>query len=309
MILNTGSRTDIPGYFSDWFYNRITAGSVMVRNPFNPKLVTEYKLDPKLIDVLCFCTKNPIPMLSRLIEIQEFNQFWFVTITPYGKDIEPGVPDKRQIIDSVKTLAVKLGTDAVAWRYDPIFISEKYSIEYHLHAFESIASQLAGYVTKCTISYIDLYEKTKCNFPEAREVDADQQVYLTTSFVEIANKYNIKIYTCSESEGLEKYGVDVSGCMNQAVLEAAIGYKLKIPKNIGKARPTCNCLLGNDIGTYNTCSHACRYCYANYDLHYVVENRAKHDPTSPMLIGHLTAKDTVKQAKQISYRDPQLSLF
>ena len=26
MIINTGNRTDIPAYFSDWFYNRIKEG-------------------------------------------------------------------------------------------------------------------------------------------------------------------------------------------------------------------------------------------------------------------------------------------
>ena len=40
MIINTGSRTDIPAYFSDWFYNRIREGYVLMRNPYNPQQVT-----------------------------------------------------------------------------------------------------------------------------------------------------------------------------------------------------------------------------------------------------------------------------
>lgn len=309
MILNTGSRTDIPGYFSEWFYNRVKAGTVMVRNPFNPQLITEYKLDPKLVDVLCFCTKNPTPMLERIAEIDDFNQFWFVTITPYGKDIEPGVPDKQQIIETVKILSTRFESNNIGWRFDPIFISSKYTIDYHLHAFETIAKQLGSYISQCTISFIDLYEKTKKNFPQAQAVTDEQQVYITQQFVKIADKYGFKLYTCSENPQLAKYGVDVSGCMTKQVLEAAAGFNLKVPKAATKARPTCNCLLGSDIGAYNTCSHGCKYCYANYDMSYVRENRLNHNPNSPLLIGDVTPEDTIKVAKQVSYRDDQLTLF
>lgn len=37
MILNTGSRTDIPAFYSDWFYNRIQEGYCLVRNPYYPE--------------------------------------------------------------------------------------------------------------------------------------------------------------------------------------------------------------------------------------------------------------------------------
>ena len=46
MILNTGSRTDIPAYYSDWFYERVRAGEVLVRNPYYPTQITRYRLDP-----------------------------------------------------------------------------------------------------------------------------------------------------------------------------------------------------------------------------------------------------------------------
>lgn len=86
MILNTGNRTDIPAFYSRWFYNRIREGFVMVRNPYAPSRVTRYKLDPGLVDVICFCSKDPSPMLPRLHELDAFNQFWFMTITPYGRE-------------------------------------------------------------------------------------------------------------------------------------------------------------------------------------------------------------------------------
>ena len=98
MIINTGQRTDIPAFYSEWFMNRIREGYVMVRNPFYPEQVTRYSLDPAVVDVLAFCTKDPSPMIPYLDEISPFRQFWFVTITPYGRDIEENVPPKERRI-------------------------------------------------------------------------------------------------------------------------------------------------------------------------------------------------------------------
>ena len=95
MIIDTGNRTDIPAFYSKWFMNRIREGFVMVRNPYNPDQVTKYRLDPEVVDLLQFCTKNPEPMIKYLDELDRFRMFWYVTITPYGKSIEPNVPDKR----------------------------------------------------------------------------------------------------------------------------------------------------------------------------------------------------------------------
>ena len=96
MIISAGMRTDIPAFFSDWFYNRIHEGFVCVRNPYYPEQVTRYLLDPDVVDCIHFCTKNPQPMETRLDEIRHFRQYWSVTITPYGQDIEPLVPDKAK---------------------------------------------------------------------------------------------------------------------------------------------------------------------------------------------------------------------
>ena len=108
MIINTGMRTDIPACYSDWFFRRIREKYVLVRNPYYPQQVTRYRLTPDVVDCLAFCTKNPEPMLGRLDEISVFPQFWFVTITPYGKEIEPQVPDKRKVLESFRVLPKRL---------------------------------------------------------------------------------------------------------------------------------------------------------------------------------------------------------
>lgn len=309
MIINTGSRTDIPAFFSKWFYNRIDEGFVMVRNPYCRNLITRYRLSPDVVDAITFCTKNPFPMIKNLHKMAAFNQFWFVTITPYGHDIEPHVPDKYQILQSVTALSEKVGKHSLAWRYDPVLISDKYTASYHLRAFEKIAGILSGYVNFCVVSFIDLYEKTKRNFPQVREVTKEEQFFLTEKFVQTAQHFGIPVKLCCENSELKQFGADTSGCMTKEILEKAIGYNLKLPKDKKPARTQCRCLLGDDIGEYNSCGHGCIYCYANYDNCMVQRNMSLHDPNSPLLIGKRDKNDIVRDAVQVPFKDEQIRFF
>ena len=299
MILNTGLRTDIPGFFSEWFYNRIEDGFVYVRNPYAKNQIYSYRLDPELIDCIIFCTKNPKPMFENLEKIDKFNQYWHITITPYEKEIEPNVPPMNDVLESFKYLSKKLGKENVTLRYDPIFINEKYTLEKHIESFEYIINSLSGYTTEAIISFIDLYEKTKRNFPKAREVTKDERLKLGKEFAQIGKKNNITIKTCVEGTELDKFGIDSSGCMTKEVIERAINKNLNIPKQ--KARNgECYCLLNNDIGEYNTCDHGCLYCYANSNKRLVKRNLKLHDPKSPILIGEIKEDDIIKEMKQKS---------
>lgn len=261
MIINSGTRTDIPAFFHKWFLNRIEEGFVISKNPYNNQLY-KYNFNPKTVDVLCFCSKNPKPLVKHLDELSDYKQFWFVTITPYDKDIEVNVPSYKKVIKTFKQLSDNLGVNCVSWRYDPIFINEKYSLDYHIDKFEEMASELYEYTSDCTISFIDLYQKVLRNFPEAREVTTEERLVIGENFSKIANEYDISMKTCVEGTLLDQFGFDSTGCMTQQVLEKAIGNNLKVPKGKYHNRE-CNCLMGRDIGLYNTCLHGCRYCYAS----------------------------------------------
>ena len=310
MIINTGNRTDIPAFYSDWFFERVKEGYALVRSPYAPLRVTRYRLDPAVVDGLVFCTKNPAPMLDRLDELKRFRLFFMVTVTPYGKEIEPNVPAKEEVLASVRRLSEKIGESCVYWRYDPIFISEAYSVDYHLQAFERMAKLLRGSVSHCVISFIDLYEKTKRNFPEVRTVSAPERERIGEGFSRIGQQYGIRLHTCLEGEDMARFGMDTSGCMTREKLEEAWGISLEVPLTAQNAREGCRCLLGGDLGVYNTCAHFCKYCYANYDRAAVIENRKHHDPHSPFLIGHSRSEDEISDARQVSWlKDKQLSLF
>lgn len=160
MILNVSGRTDIVAFYSDWFFNRLHDGYVDVRNPFYQKIVNRIYF--KNVDAILFCTKNPLPILSRISEIK-IPIIFHITITPYNKDIEPFVPDKKLIIEAVKKLSNILGKENVVVRYDPIFISEKYNLDYHVRAFDKLCKNLSGYVDKIIVSFLDEYKNTLKN--------------------------------------------------------------------------------------------------------------------------------------------------
>lgn len=308
MIINTGMRTDIPAFYSEWLMNRIRAGFVLVRNPYRPDWITRYELNLDVVDCLAFCTKNPAPMLRHLSKLKAYHQYWFVTITPYGTDIEPNVPPKETVMQDFIKLSETLGADCVGWRYDPIFIDETYTLERHISDFEQMCSTLSGYTHVCVISFIDLYEKVKRNFPQARMVTQQERITIGKTFAEIGSRYGITIKACAEGSELASYGVDCGGCMTKETFETAIGSHLNVPKKKSQ-RAECACVLGTDIGAYDTCGHFCKYCYANYNRENVRRNMLLHNPESPFLVGELQADEVIHQAKQERWTNDQLTLF
>ena len=308
MIINSGQRTDIPAFYAEWFANRLKEGFVCVRNPYNPHQVSRYRLDPTVVDCIGFCTKNPAPMFPYMDLLKDYGQYWFVTITPYGKDIEPNVKDKHELLADFKKLSDIVGVDSVGWRYDPIFITDKYSAEYHLRAFRQIAAALEGATKTAVISFIDLYPKVRRNFPEAREVTKEQRLMLGKEMIKISAAHGMTLKPCAEGEELAQFGADCGGCMRISDYEKAIGKRLNAPKRKG-ARAECACYLSCDIGAYNTCKHLCKYCYANAEPARVLAQSRLHDPASPFLIGGYTADDQIHDVPQESWTDNQASLL
>lgn len=307
MIINTGQRTDIPAFYAKWFINRIRDGYVYVRNPYYPNLVTKFILDPKIVDVIAFCTKNPRPMFSYLDELSRYGQLWYVTITGFEKDIEPNVPSINEVIQDFQYLSKKIGSDSIGWRYTPIIINEKYTIQWHIKTFEYIASHLEGYTSLVVFGFVDLYDKVKKRHPEFKECSSENKIYLAKEFLRIAQMHHFSLRLCSKEKWLSEYGIDVDGCMRIEDYERAIHKHLIIKKKMQARKGYCACYLSNDIGAYNSCPHFCQYCYANSEKQIVLDNYKKHDDNSSFLIGNLKKDDRITEAKQETFIE--ISLF
>ena len=288
MILNVSGRTDIVAFYTPWFINRMKEGFVDVRNPFFSKKVSRIYF--KDVDLLVFCTKNPIPIVPYLQKI-EIPILFQVTLTPYKTNIEPNVPDKKLILKSIQEISKIIGVSNTYLRYDPILINEEYTVEYHIEAFQKLCSLLEGFVKHIIISFVDCYKNVEKNrsFLQLKEVTSKDIETLCNSFNKIAHQYNMSIQSCYEQENLEEYGIKNEPCLSQELAFSLTGKKF--PK--WKARD-CGCASMVDIGEYNTCNHLCKYCYANYDEKKVKNNILKHDINSSLLIGFLDEDDEIK---------------
>ena len=289
MILNISGRTDVVAFYSNWLMNRLKEGYVDVRNPYNKKIVSRINFDN--VDAIMFCTKNPTPILDKIHLIKKPILF-HITLTPYKKNIEPNVPNKKTVIEGIKKLSKILGKENVVVRYDPVFLNEEYTLEYHKKAFERICKLLEGYITTIIISFIDDYKnvrknKNRLNIKEFTKEDYKE---IGLSFSTSAKNHNMTVQTCYEEETLTEYGFIKGECLSHE-----LAYKLT-----GKSFPNwkarnCSCVEMVDIGEYNTCNHLCKYCYANFNEKEIINNIKKHNPNSSLLIGELEPDDIIKE--------------
>ena len=311
MILSVSRRTDIPNYYSEWFFNRLKDGFLYVRNPMNFHQISEIKISPDVVDCIVFWTKNPLPMMERLDELEAYNYYFQFTLTGYGNDVERNLPNKKtSVIPIFQELSNKIGKEKVVWRYDPIFFSNRYNVQYHLKAFRSIAEALSGYTEKCVISFLDIYPKNKKNMDNLLSYDlSDSELReFAKELSNIAKENHIKIGSCAEKVDLDEYGIIHNSCIDKELIEKIIGCKLKINKDKNQ-RIECGCVESVEVGTYNTCKNGCVYCYANYSAKSVESNFQKYDPLSPLLCGHIEKDDRISTRKVVSLKETQISIF
>ena len=294
MILNVSGRTDIVAFYSKWFMNRYKEGFVDVRNPFNPKVISRIYFED--VDLILFCTKNPLPIIDDLKKIKKPIIF-HVTLTPYKNDIEPNVPSKTEIINAIKKLSEIVGIDNLVVRYDPIFLSEKYNIDYHIKAFDKLCGLLNGYVRKIIVSFIDDYKNVRKNEKTLNFKPFTERGYelIGKNFSKSAKKNNMTVQTCFEDRNLSEYGFIVGECLSHELAYILTGKKYKNWK--ARKEQKCNCVQMVDIGAYNSCKHFCKYCYANYDEQKVNYNYLKHSDNSSLLVGNIEENDVIKRRK------------
>ena len=311
MIINTGSRTDTVQYYTEWLLKRFEEGFVYSRNPLFPDKVTKYELNPDVVDCIIFCSKNYEPILPYIKGITEkFNTYFHYTITAYDKDIEPNVPDIEKSIETLIKLSELVGRQRIAWRYDPILLTEKYTKILHYKTFNHIAEKISPYIDRCIFSFVEMYKKLETNMPEIILLTPKDKTEIARNIGAITKKHNMIIQTCATDENYEQYGILTSGCLTADILGRANNVKFKKLKHSGN-RKNCNCMESRNIGDYDTCPNGCKYCYANQNPQIAKLNYEKHNPNSPLILGDLQETDEIIHGSQKSFliKYEQKSLF
>ena len=153
---------------------------------------------------------------------------------------------------------------------------------------------LDGYVEHIIISFLDNYKNVRKHQRELQVKEFEKKDYkeIGLAFSKSAKKHHMTVQTCYEKENLTNYGFIQEECLSSSLAWKLTGKKF--PK--WKAR-NCHCVEMVDIGSYNSCKHLCKYCYANYDEEKVENNFQEHDDNSSLLVGFLKKDDIIKIRK------------
>ena len=283
MILSVSRRTDIPAFYSDWFFEQLDQGFVLVPNPIARDKIAKIELKPLKIENvetnllgekkvetagniegIVFWTKNPKPMLEKLDKLRKFKYYFLYTLNAYPKEIEANLPPLEERIESFKTLSKFC---PVIWRYDPILVTEGVDENWHIERFEHLAKALNGYTKHCKISFlIESYKGCDKNLHKPTERQKDR---ILSAISKIAKDNGIQIEACAEND-YSKYGIVPSKCIDGEIFEKLLTEKykdlsLQVKRKNNKLdgqRKNCFCMPSVDIGQYDTCFHDCKYCYA-----------------------------------------------
>lgn len=312
LIISASRSTDIPAFYSKWFFHRLEKGYIAWTNPFNQ---TKQFVALDEMRFVVFWTKNPQPILPflEILEKKFIGYYIQVTLNDYEKEgLEPNVPPLEERITSFVSLSKKIGKQKTIWRFDPLLLSNQLTIDGLISKIEKIGNQISPYTEKLVISFADIsiYRKVVNNLGKGKDTYRE---FTNTEIIEFINKlkllkskWRIEIATCAEDFNLVDFGISKNKCIDDELifrisptdkkLMNLLGYtkdsnslfgpeyssNLKL-KDSGQ-RKACGCIISKDIGMYNTCNHLCIYCYANSSSELVKRNILKHCDNSQSII-------------------------
>ncbi|MDR0335111.1 MAG: DUF1848 domain-containing protein [Methanomassiliicoccaceae archaeon] len=306
MIISASRRTDIPAFYSEWFFNRLNEGYALVPNPYNADRLGRVELSPKNVDCIVFWTKNAEPMLDKFLKLDEMGYPYCVhfTMTPYGRDIEKGLPPKPILMETFRKMSERIGAERSVWRYDPVIVDAEHPVGWHLERFGEMCGRLRDHTERCFISFVDPYKSLEKRF---RGLTDDETAGIASGFSEIAGTNGIELFTCAEGADLSRYGIGHGACIDQKLIERIIGHRITAKKDANQ-RNECNCIESVDIGAYSTCPHGCSYCYAVSGRETMMRRVAAHDPNSPMITGHPRGGELITDRTAPSLKNKQTDL-
>jgi hypothetical protein len=295
IIISASRATDIPAFYADWFVHRLRAGYVKWVNRFNGMA---RHVSFERARVVVFWTKNAAPMLGHLPEFDArgINYYFTFTVNDYAAEgLEPKVPPLTQRVDTFRMLSERIGRQKVLWRFDPLILTDRITVERLLDKIHSVGNKIRGHTEKLIISFIDInrYRKVRQNLLAAgvghcREFTPDDIARMAAGLQAMSRQWGLEVATCAEAEDLSGYGIKHNKCIDDELMIRLFGDDRELMGFVGHVPPEdavlpfaekevirtkalkdpgqrkdCGCIPSKDIGQYDTCVHSCLYCYAN----------------------------------------------
>ena len=224
VIVSASRSTDIPAFYSEWFFYRLQKGYSAWTNPFNGvRSYVSYE-DTKFI---VFWSKNPRPLLQHLDILKERGIGCYIqyTLNDYeDEQLEKAVRPLSERIETFKLLVEKLGKGAVIWRFDPLILTDSIGIDDLLRKIEFIGDELLGYTEKLVFSFADItsYRKVKSNLErnniQYREWDEISMIEFAAKLSSLNKKWGYKLATCGEKINIEQFGVEHNHCVDDKLI-------------------------------------------------------------------------------------------
>jgi len=317
LIISASRATDIPAFYSEWFFNRLEKGYLKWINPFNGKASNIAFQNTR---VIVFWSKNPSPIIPYLPILDEKNisYYFLFTLNDYEKEnLEPNLPVLSERIDTFIHLADTIGKEKVLWRFDPLILSNDIGIETLINRIKNIGDQIHPYTEKLIFSFVQISKYKKVQKKLLHETTVfDKENLFTSEFSEmqklefadqlknLADLWKIQAVSCAEKMDLTAYGIDNNKCIDDELMRRLFNQDKKLQTFLDTGNPEpnfqkdlfqankqenkplkdkgqrkeCGCIPSKDIGQYNTCMHLCAYCYANANKQSTLRNFRLHDP-------------------------------
>ncbi|MBF0257443.1 MAG: DUF1848 domain-containing protein [Desulfamplus sp.] len=226
-IISASRATDIPAYYSKWFFDRLEKGYVKWINPFN-RLKPQY-ISFKNTKVIVFWSKNPVPVIPFLERLKDrkISCYFQFTVNYYeDENFEPNLPSLEQRIETFKYLSETLGKECVIWRFDPLLLSDRTEPDRLLEKIQRVGDHLHPFTEKLVFSFADIvnYSKVQKNLKNKginyREFyDADMR-YMAEGISNLnrSRSWGLKIATCGEEARFKEFGIEHNKCIDDDLI-------------------------------------------------------------------------------------------
>lgn len=226
VIISASRATDIPAFYTEWFFKRLEWGYCKWRNPFSG---ADSYISFVNTQFIVFWSKNPRPLLSKLEILKSkgidcYIQYTLNAYDEYG--FEPGLPILSERIETFKELSSILGKERVIWRFDPLILTNEIQIPELINLISTIATELKEYTNKLVFSFADIsnYRKVKYNLEQSKINYIEWTEELMVRFAEQVSQsnrklgWNLELATCAENIDLNKYGIKNNSCIDTELI-------------------------------------------------------------------------------------------